>query len=248
MTTKEFFSKFMSKYLLGNIFAMFMVTVLLFTGVVYGLDLYTHHGQGISVPNLKGMNYNDALRILEERGLKIVVSDSGFNRKLPADCILAQTPGAGVKVKDGHTVYVTVNSPSSPMLTIPDLIDNSSLREAQAKLSAMGFRLLDPEYVHGEKDWLYGIKSRGRSLYAGDNVSADIPLVLQVGDGQFDSNSDDINYTDPNYNSDEGGDKDDFEEVGGPDTPEKSSSHPESKKGNKSGYKDKVDESGLNDF
>ena len=59
--------------------------------------------------------------MIEELKLNIIVSDSGYNKKLPADCILAQNPGQGTNVKEGHTVYVTVNSPSSPSFPIPDV-------------------------------------------------------------------------------------------------------------------------------
>jgi hypothetical protein len=238
MKTQEFVSKFKSSYLWGNIVAMIVVVILLFVGINYGLDIYTHHGEGISVPNLRGLSYESALRLLDEKGLKIEVNDSGYNRSLAPDCILAQTPGYGCKVKSGHTVYVTINSPHSPMMTIPDLIDNSSLREAQAKLTAMGFKLLDPEYVHGEKDWLYGIKSRGRNLYTGDNVSVEIPLVLQVGDGTFDSGSTDVDVTDPQS-------QDDFEEVTGPDDNGSGENGGSSKEKEK---KVKVDDSGISDF
>ena len=76
------------------------------------------------------MLYRNARTMIEDDGLNIMVSDSGYNKKLPADCILAQNPGPGTMVKQGHTVYVTVNSPSSPSFAIPDVVDNCSYREA----------------------------------------------------------------------------------------------------------------------
>ena len=152
MKTKEFFGKFLSGYLLGNLLAMVVVIVLLCFGVKYGLDWYTHHGQGIVVPKVEGMTYMKAYTLVEQNGLRIMVTDSGYNKRLPANCILAQSPGEGTKVKEGHTIYVTVNSPSSPSFAIPDVVDNSSLREAEAKLMAIGFKLLPPKYVPGEKD------------------------------------------------------------------------------------------------
>ena len=76
-----------------------------------------------------------------------------------------------------------VNSASSPTVVIPDIIDNSSLREAEAKLTAMGFKMLPPKRIEGEKDWVYGIISRGRRVGTGDRVSTDAPLMLIVGMG-----------------------------------------------------------------
>ena len=222
MNVKDFFKKVCSRIVLLNLLAMAVVVVLLCFGVSYGLDVYTHHGEGIVVPDLQGMRYDKAYVMLEDKGLGIVVSDSGYNKALPANCILAQTPGGGQKVKQGHTIYVTVNSPSSPTFAIPDIVDNSSLREAEAKLTAMGFRLQPTQYVTGEKDWVYGIICRGRRVSNGDRIPIDHPLTLMVGSGTYDGTAD-IDYLD----ADSGGytpagvDVDDFEEVTGPEVSDK---------------------------
>lgn len=214
MNAKGFFKKVCSRFLLLNLLAMAVVVLLLCLGVGYGLDFYTHHGEGIEVPELKGMRYQKAYLLLEEKGLNIVVSDSGYNKALPADCILAQMPGHGQKVKEGHVVYVTVNSPSSPTFAIPDIVDNSSLREAEVKLTAMGFHLTPAQRVTGEKDWVYGILCRGRRVSNGDRIPIDYPLTLMVGSGSYDESSD-VDYVDGGYSSSESneGDVDEFVEV-----------------------------------
>ena len=102
-------------------------------------------------------------------------------------------------MKSGHTIYVTVNSPSSPAFAIPDLVDNSSYREAEAKLAAMGFKMLPPKLVAGEKDWVYGILCRGRRVSAGDMVSIDNPLTLMIGNGEYDSDEIQLDYIEPEY-------------------------------------------------
>ena len=217
MKVKEFFGKFVSAYLLGNLLAMVLVIVLLCFGVKYGLEWYTHHGQGIVVPKVEGMIYANARTLTEEKGLNIMVTDSGFNKRLPANCILAQSPGEGTTVKEGHTIYVTLNSPSSPTFAIPDVVDNSSYREAEAKLMAMGFKLLPPKYVPGEKDWVYGIISRGRRVATGDMVSIDSPLTLMIGSGMYDSEEEDFDYVEPGYqqflNDESAAETDEFEEI-----------------------------------
>jgi len=215
MSAKDFFGKLCSRFVLFNLLAMVLVVVLLCVGVKFGLDLYTHHGEGIDVPELKGLSYQKARLKCDELELMLVVSDSGYNKKLPADCILMQMPGCGQKVKRGHAIYVTVNSASSPTVAIPDIVDNSSLREAEAKLMAIGFKLLPPQSVPGEKDWVYGILCRGRRVSNGDRIPIDYPLTLMVGGGTFED-LDDIDYVDAVYDSVESNvnsDYDDFEEV-----------------------------------
>lgn len=194
MKTKEFFGKFVSRYLVGHLVAMVVVVVALCVGVKYGLNAYTHHGEGIVVPNLNGMDYKQALALLDQDGLLIIANDTGYNKRMPAGCVLTQTPGAGTKVKEGRTIYVTINSTSSPTVALPDLIDNSSYREAQARLMAVGFRLLEPIRIDGERDWVYGIKSNGRMLQTGDMVSIETPLTLVIGNGLYEDDEEEDDF------------------------------------------------------
>ena len=214
MKAKEFFGKFCSLYLWGNLLAMVLVIVGLCLGVKYGLEAYTHHGEGIEVPALVNMRADNARVLLIEKGLELMVADSGYNKRLPADCVLAQSPGAGTKVKEGRVIYVTINSPSSPSFPIPDLIDNSSYREAEAKLTAIGFKLLPPKRITGERDWVYGILCRGHHVNTGDHVSIESPLTLIIGNGQY-GEDEDIDYTEPEaFDGDfTDSETDEFEEV-----------------------------------
>lgn len=222
MKSKTFFKKFLSLYLWGNLMAMAVVVLLLCAGVKYGLDVYTHHGESITVPDLRDMDYGKALRLIEQDRLRIVVSGSGYNKKMPANCVLAQNPDPGAKVKSGHIIYVTLNSLTSPTLPLPDLVDNSSVREAEVKLKGMGFKLLEPQYVTGEKDWVYGILCQGRRVGKGDMVPVEAPLKLLVGGGLHEDDYEDVGY---DYDGPGGsetdtggsaGEVDDFEEVTGP--------------------------------
>lgn len=216
MSIKDIKKK-LNEYYLTTHFVLFgLVVILLCVGVGFGLDIYTHHGEQIIVPDLKGSDYDKAYNQLEKLGLIIQVSDSGYNKRLPANAILAQTPNSGMAVKVGHIIYVTVNSPSSPTFTIPDIVDNSSLREAEARLSGMGFQLTAPQRVEGEKDWVYGILSRGRRIANGDRVSIDYPLTLMVGKGTVDD-PEEMMVADDFDMPQEGG-VDDFVEVKEPPT------------------------------
>ena len=211
MDVKDFFGKIFSPYLLGHLAAMIIVVVALCLGVRYGLAVYTHHGEGIELPNLYGMNYEDAIAQLGSDGIYVVASDTGYNKKMDANAILMQTPGAGTKVKEGRTIYVTINSTSSPKVKIPDIIDNSSFREAQARLTAIGFRLLEPSLIDGERDWVYGVMAGTKSLQTGDVISIETPLTLVIGSGkQGEEDEEDMMLDVPDQIDDE---IDTFEEV-----------------------------------
>ena len=172
--------------MLGNIAAMFIVLIIVSIAVWKGLDFYTHHGERIVVPDVRGKLESDAYYALSQLGLTGVVVDSAYNRQMPAGSVVDQTPHGGNEVKSGREIYLVVNAASTPTLTLPDIADNSSLREAQAKLTAIGFKLGPVEYVNGDRDWVYGVKCRDRNIYAGEQAPLDVPLVLQVGRGVSD--------------------------------------------------------------
>ena len=196
MKAKDFLRKIFSVRLWGNLVAMLIVVILLCLGVKVGIDIYTHHGEVIKVPDVRRKQFADAEHLLHSNDLKVVVSDTGYVKTLPPDCILEQSPEPGKGVKSGRIVYVVINSSHSPMLTIPDIIDNCSYREARAKLIAMGFKVGTTEYIPGEKDWVYGLKSKGVLLRNGQKVSVNDIIVIQVGDGMRDL-EDSVVYAEP---------------------------------------------------
>lgn len=183
MTLKEFFAKFKSRMLWGNFLAMGIVACGLVYGTLWAIDRYTLHSQEVVVPELRGLQATTAQRRLLECGLEGVVNDSGFVRNQPAGAILEQTIAANQKVKPGRIIYLTINSGNMPTIALPDLADNSSLREAQTRLSSIGFRLAPVEYINGERDWVYDVKCHGQSVSAGTRIAADTPITLVVGNG-----------------------------------------------------------------
>ena len=72
MKTKDFFGKFVNGYLLGNLLAMALVIGALCLGVKYGLEWYTHHGEGIKVPKIEGMSFTNARTLILEDNLNIM--------------------------------------------------------------------------------------------------------------------------------------------------------------------------------
>lgn len=199
---------------------MLVVVVMIVLCVSFGADIYTHHGEAIKVPDLHNKKFADAERLLDSYGMQIVVTDTGYNRQLPPDCILQQTPLAGSFVKSGRIIYVTVNASEKPTLALPDIIDNSSEREAMAKLRILGFKIGPSQYIPGEKGWVYGAMCRGRRLAAGDRVPIDAMVVLQVGNGSLGEDAD-LEVTDAEYRHENdmttdmtgGPEEDPFEEV-----------------------------------
>ena len=179
---RDFFSFRKNKFFWINIIVMVVVTIAAAWETLLWLDAYTRHGEAHIVPDVKNKNIAEATRVLNDRTMKSVVIDSNYVKGVPAGMVLEQMPDAGSRVKEGRTVYLTITTTSVPLVSLPDIIDNSSVRQAEAKLKGIGFKLTEPELVPGEQDWVYGIKYRGKELKSGDKIPHEALLTLCVGD------------------------------------------------------------------
>lgn len=193
MTFKEFFSfrKNISFWL--NIVAMVVVGIGVIFGVLEWLDVYTRHGETVTVPNVREMTVEEAEKAFRQEGLVCVISDTRYVKNLAAGIVLDMKPNAGEKVKEGRTIYLTINTREVPLRTVPDVADNSSFRQAEAKLQSVGFKLTEVQLIPGEKDWVYGVKYQDRELSAGEKVPVGAALTLIVGDGLGELSGDSLN-------------------------------------------------------
>lgn len=143
MDIKNFFQKIANKYLWINLALMALFVAVMGFGVKWSMDVYTNHGEEVTVPNILHRDFSDAEAILDEYGLNIEVSDTGYVKTLPPNSILEQSIASGEVVKPGRIVFVIINSSGVPTLALPDVIDNCSYREARVRLMTMGFKVPD---------------------------------------------------------------------------------------------------------
>lgn len=184
MKLKQFFSFKTNRFFWLNIAGMIIFVIAAIIVTFRWLDSYTMHGHSVAVPDLHGMSIDEASTLLRERKLKFAVTDSSYIKGMPARRVLQVIPASGSKVKEGRTVYLTVSSARVPLIKVPDIVDNSSLREAEARLKAAGFNIGETEFVANEaKDWVVGIKFNGTELSRGTSVPEGATLVIVAGMG-----------------------------------------------------------------
>ena len=201
----DFTKKLTSPIVYWNLIMLVVVSIVLLIVLWFWMKDYSHHGESVEVPQVKGMLLPDAEYELEKQGLVVVISDSSYNRNLPAGTVLEVTPDAGSKVKAGRNIYLTINTRNVPTLPIPDIADNCSLREAEARLKSLGLKLGPIEYAPGDKDWVLSVKCKGRTVVAGDRVEIDCPITLVVGNNNsgIEDNLDDEEWDDDEFSSPE---------------------------------------------
>lgn len=170
-------------FLLVNLAAMILLVVLILVGLFKWMKSYTRFGQYIEVPEISGLYEEEAAALLTANGLTYEISDYKFDRTITAGCIIEQRPAAHSLVKEGRIVYLTVNTGKEPTKQVPDVADNSSLRAAESKLRAAGFRLTDPEYVDGDMDWVYDVLYEGKPVTPGMEIPEGSTLTIVAGNG-----------------------------------------------------------------
>lgn len=186
----------LKKFFKGKTGVVFWVNVVLMVCLItavpvvtfYMLDAFTHHGEKIEVPSVVGKSLGDAERMLKERELLAMVSDSTYNKYAAPGAVLEQSPKAGYEVKGGRVIYLTVNQMSEPVVQLPDVVSLGSLREAVSLLESMGFKLTPHQSVMGSpKDLLIGVKQGGRNVTPGQKIPRGRALTLVVGGGEVDT-------------------------------------------------------------
>lgn len=162
--------------------AIFTVVAILFIAF-FSLRYYTKHGQGLNVPALKGLSFNQAVSKLEGLGLRYEV-DSVYIMDKPPGIVIDQDPDANTFVKDNRTIYLTINTAQAPNVKFPD-IESKSLREVQPMLESFGLKIGDTTYkADVAKDVILSATFGGRAIKPGDVLPKGSRIDLVLGDGR----------------------------------------------------------------
>ena len=171
------------KMVVINLLAMLATIIIIPAIVLAWLDSYTNHGESCRVPDICGMQLDEAKEVLRKQNLDLEIVDYKYKKGAAENEIVEQRPVANAFVKEGRKIMLVMSSVSKPMVTLPSVTDNCSLREAEARLKASGFVVSDVLYQDGEKDWVYSVHCNGKELYNGESVARGSNLVLVVGNG-----------------------------------------------------------------
>jgi beta-lactam-binding protein with PASTA domain len=180
------------KIILINILAMVAITVAIPFVVLAWLDDYTLHGKAIEVPNVCGRTLDEGAKMLDDKTLGYEIVDYKYLKGAVENEILEQRPAGLSKVKKGRKIQLTLNSGKEPTVSLPDVIDNCSLREAVARLRAAGFKLTEHVTVNGEKDWVYSVIMGKDTLKSSSEIPLGSTLTLVIGSGDEVENADSV--------------------------------------------------------
>ncbi|MDL2322801.1 PASTA domain-containing protein [Bacteroidales bacterium OttesenSCG-928-A17] len=176
--------KILNNIYVWNILAAIVVLIILVFITLGWLDKYTRHGESVEIPDIKGLTIESAEPFFQAKNLHYQIIDSVFNRDAAPGTVVETVPPIGTRVKEGRTIYVTLNSFSSQLLVVPEVKDYSQ-RQAIAVLKSVGFENVQTKIVPGAyRDLVLGLERQGVPLEAGERIPIAAPLTLLVSSGQ----------------------------------------------------------------
>lgn len=142
----------------------------------------THHGSEVKVPNVLGRDFTEAEAMLKHLGFDLEV-DSSYEPDEKPYVVLRQQPEVGAIVKDGRTLFITVNKAEPPQTSMPNLV-NLSFRSAELIIKSnrlvLGDTTYRPDIAKGAVlEQLYN----GKAISAGTMLPQGSRIDLVIGDG-----------------------------------------------------------------
>lgn len=107
------------------------------------LPFYTAQGRQTTVPDVKNLPYDEAVRVLKKAGLE---ARKSYNVKylgnVAANVVIDQVPSSASNVKPGRNVYLVLNKLEKPSFVMPDL-RSRLVAEARQALERIGLVVED---------------------------------------------------------------------------------------------------------
>lgn len=129
-----------SKPLWANILAAIGLIILLVLLFFISLSWITGFGKTEKVPSVVGQNSTAAKKILEDKGFHVALQDSVYVDSVAKLAVVRQSPEPDAIVKQGRTIYLTINRSLAPMVEMPNLV-GFSIRSAEMYLQSLGLKL-----------------------------------------------------------------------------------------------------------
>ncbi|MEJ7780617.1 MAG: PASTA domain-containing protein [Daejeonella sp.] len=159
------------------------VSIIAFLLVIfYSLSFYTHHGEGMPVPKLKGLSIGQAVELLENQGLRYQINDSVYLIDKEPGIVVEQDPDPNTNVKAKRTIYLIVTR-DAPNIKFPD-IGGKTFLEVRSILNNYQLKVGDTSYISDvARDVIISSSFGGNNITRGQQVPKGSRIDLVLGDG-----------------------------------------------------------------
>lgn len=128
---------------LGILIKIIIVLTILFFAGYYSFNTimfaFVREKSEVLVPDLQGKNLVECLEMLSQSKLALMKEGSEFNQDVPAGIVIRQIPPAGMNVKEGKIIRITI-SQGGEIVYVPDL-EGQTIRSATISLRSLGLVL-----------------------------------------------------------------------------------------------------------
>lgn len=135
-----------------------------------------------TVPNLVGINKENAVEMLKQMGLEPVERGPKYDEQIPKDHVIFHNPKAGKTVKEGRRVYLYISG-GDPLIKMPSLVGKTR-RDAKITIERLGLKIDTLIDVRSEFPANIVVEQNvpeGQYLAKGDSVTVKISVGPQVG-------------------------------------------------------------------
>jgi len=179
----SFFNFIKSKKFFLHVAIASCVLILILIMSFYSINLYTHHGEAVSVPDLTGIQFEQAKNIANGKDFSLEISDSVHFQDKEKGTIVSQEPIANSKVKAGRTIYVVINGFDAEKVPMPDLT-GISIRQATSDAELFGLKIGKLSYVPDISTTVLKQKLNGKIIEPNKMVTKGSVIDLIVGKGE----------------------------------------------------------------
>ena len=132
--------KIWGNWIVRNLVLAVAAVLVVITLVSIFLSLGTQHGREIEVPDFTNMTWSEARKAASNGGVRVILADSVYVKRLKPGVVYLQTPEAGAHVKRGRRIRLTTNTLVPKEVEMPSLV-GYSMRQAKAELARHGLTL-----------------------------------------------------------------------------------------------------------
>ncbi len=123
-----------------------LLILLLLSAAVISYKVFVYESKDKLVPRVSVLNLDEAIAVLESRGLDYRVTKIGDTEPNPDDPVIRQEPIAGTRVWDDMVVELIVSNRPMPL---PE-IDSLNVAEAVRLTNEYGFEVADTLYAYDD--------------------------------------------------------------------------------------------------
>jgi len=172
-----------SKDFLKHLVIAVVLAIVLFSSTFMILNVYTQHGDSFPLPDFKKLTRKEAVELAREHDVEVEVTDSVYQDNWPKGTVVKQNPTAGFHVKQGRTIFLTMNAQNPEMVKMPNVVGLSH-RAAKATINNSGLKI--GKLIHVPDIAVNNVlkqKIGGEEIKPGETVPKGTQVDLVLGKG-----------------------------------------------------------------